>query len=167
MNLPSIRFTYLLGFLVISILLGAASYLQIHDGITPCPLCIFQRIGLATVGVVFFFGAAINFRKVGSYFIASASCVFAIFGIVFAGRQVWLQHLPPVGSGNCGASLEYMLQVFPIQEVIKKVFIGGTECSQVTWQFLHLSLAEWSLLCFVTLLILGIVQWRRVANRFS
>jgi disulfide bond formation protein DsbB len=165
MKLPSIRMTYLLGFIGISILLSITTYLQLYDGITPCPLCIFQRIGLVAVGIVFFIAALLKFGKVIRCILATLSCLFSLFGIVFAGRQVWLQHLPPTDGGGCGASIEYMLHILPIQEVIKKVFIGGTECSQVTWEFLRLSLAEWSLLCFVFILGVSVFQFYRIIKR--
>ena len=41
-----------------------------------------------------------------------------------------------------------MMQVLPLDQVLKKVLIGGTECSQIGWEFLGVSLAGWSLLWF-------------------
>ena len=40
----SFRFQFFLGFLACAGLLAYAIYLQLHDGLEPCNLCIFQRI---------------------------------------------------------------------------------------------------------------------------
>ncbi|MFP3786408.1 disulfide bond formation protein B, partial [Burkholderia sp. SIMBA_024] len=53
----SFRTQFLLGFVVCVALLGYAIYLQLHDGLEPCPLCIFQRIAFAALGLVFLLGA--------------------------------------------------------------------------------------------------------------
>ena len=75
-------------------------------------------------------------------------------GILLSGRQVWLQHVPPNGLGECGISLTYMFKIFPFTEALKHVWRGGTECSEQGFVFLNLSLAEWSLLWFILFFIL-------------
>ncbi len=160
MTLPSFRKTYLFGFLVIACLLSLAWYLQTHDGIEPCPLCILQRVALAILGVFFFLGALIPFKKCGRFFISLFAIIFALLGTLIAGRQVWLQHLPASQNSDCGASLEYMLHVLPVHTVLEKVLTGSAECSRIDWQFLNLSLAEWSFICFIGLLMLSILPKR-------
>jgi disulfide bond formation protein DsbB len=117
-----------------------------------------QRITLALLGVVFFLGAVLNFKKIGQLFWGLLASVTALLGIVLAGRQVWLQHFPSSDTSGCEASLDYMLQIMPITQVLKKVFIGGAECSQVDWKLIGLSLAEWSLICFVVLFLFSFWQ---------
>ena len=158
MRLPSARSAYFLGFFGITLLLAFSIYLQVHDGMTPCPLCMLQRLMLIILGVLFFIGAVIKFKNTFHRLLALFSCLFSVLGGLLAGRQAWLQHLPPSTGGDCGASLDYMLQVLPFTEVIKKVLVGGTECSQVSWTFLNLSLAEWSLFCFAILLVVSFWQ---------
>jgi len=46
----------------------------------------------------------------------------------------------------CGASLNYMLEVFPLTDVIRKVLTGSGECAVVSWSFLGLSMPAWVLL---------------------
>ena len=157
MSLPTPRLTYFLGFICIAVLLSLALYLQIHDGMTPCPLCMLQRIMLMVLGVLFFLGALFKLNSLTHRLLAFLTCASALLGGILAGRQVWLQHLPPAG-GDCGASLDYMMQVLPLTEVIKKVFIGGTECSQVNWTLWNVSLAELSLLCFAGLFVVSMWQ---------
>ena len=52
----SFRNRFLLGFLACAGLIAYALYTQFHDGLTPCPLCIFQRVAFAALGAVFLVG---------------------------------------------------------------------------------------------------------------
>jgi disulfide bond formation protein DsbB len=101
------RLIYLIGFIVICALLGLATYLENYKGMTPCSLCIFQRFILAFLGVVVFFGAALNVKSIGRTIISFFTIFVSAVGMLFAGRQAWLQHLPPSQDGDCGASLQY------------------------------------------------------------
>jgi disulfide bond formation protein DsbB len=46
---------------------------------------------------------------------------------------------------DCGASLDYMLEVLPLAEVMAKVFTGSGECGTIDWRFLGLSMPAWVL----------------------
>lgn len=155
---PSLRLTYFIGLIFVSLAVAIPIYLQVYSNINPCPLCILQRITFALLGVIFFFGAAANFKKMGHIFFGMMACLISTLGIVLAGRQVWLQHFPASIRSDCGASLQYLLQVLPVTQVLKKVFIGGAECSQVDWEILGLSLAGWSLICFAVFLLFSLCQ---------
>jgi len=161
MKLCTPRALHFIGLLAVVLLLGLSEYVQIHDGVIPCPLCLLQRFVLAALGVIFFFGMAATLRKLGQWSAALLVLLFSSLGILLAGRQVWLQHLPASQAPDCGMSLQYLLQALPFWEAIKKVLIGSAECSQKTWEFLHLSLAEWSLAWFVFFILLAIgLMWR-------
>jgi protein dithiol:quinone oxidoreductase len=144
----SSRFAYFVGFIVVCALLGFAAYLQKYKGINPCPLCIFQRLVLTALGIVFLIAAILNLKRTGNIFFSTIAYLIALAGALLAGRQVWLQHLPPGSNVDCTASLDYMMQVFSLTEVFQKVITGSSECSMVDWRFLNLSLAEWSLISF-------------------
>jgi len=51
------RVFFLLGFLACAGLLAYALYTQFYGGLLPCPLCIFQRVAFAALGLVFLLGA--------------------------------------------------------------------------------------------------------------
>jgi protein dithiol:quinone oxidoreductase len=155
MKLLTMSKLYLLGTILICAFLGASFYLQTHSGLNPCPLCILQRMTMAALGLTFFLGAIFNRRFVIRILFIAVTSLLALLGSLLAARQVWLQHLPNPSS-DCGANLEYMLKVLPIKQVLQKIFQGSTECSQIDWRFLHLSLAEWSALCFILLTVLAI-----------
>lgn len=158
MNLFSKRLSYLWGFLLIAIMMGIAFYLQFVKGIAPCPLCILQRIVAAFLGVVFFFGAVLSWSKWGDFFLGLFSFFISILGVLLSGRQVWIQHLPPDKTADCGVSLQYMLQMLPLDEVFRKVLQGTAECSQLEWSLFGFSLAEWSLFWFVVFAVFSIWQ---------
>lgn len=157
----SLRTTYFISFILVMSLIGTTLYLQKYSGFVPCPLCILQRIVFAMLGVIFFFGALAAAKKVKQLFIGIAASLVSLLGIVLSGRQVWLQHLPPNENVDCGASLQYLLHVLPWDEVLKKIFQGTAECTLKGSEFFHLSLAEWSLICFILFLILSLAQTSR------
>lgn len=160
MKFPSIRFVYFLGFIIIAVLLGTTFYLE-HEGINPCPLCIIQRGIIVTLGVLFFLGAIFRLKTVGRIFLGLLASIVSILGIIFSSRQVWLQYFSNGEGGSCEAGLQYLFQVMPWYDALKKIFEGGADCSQVGWKFLSLSLAEWSLIWFVIFLLVSVIQMFR------
>lgn len=136
-----------------------ALLLQHYAGLEPCPLCIFQRIGVIVAGVFFLLALAHNPGAKGQRIYAVLAATGVIGGGIVAGRHVWLQHLPPEQVPDCGPGLQYMLDVFPMQEVISMVLYGSGECAKVDWAFLGISLPGWSLLVFLGLGALVIMQW--------
>ncbi len=157
---------YLLAFIFIAILLGIAAYLQLYKGINPCPLCTVQRVIMGILSISFLLGIALGRNRIGQILIGLLSALISITGIIFAGRQVWLQHVPSAvpNSSNCEASLGYMLHVLPCTEVIAKVFQGGPVCAKVDWQCFTLSLAEWSFCAFIFFFVFSLWQLRRPTN---
>lgn len=149
-----------LGALACALLLGyAVGYAQFVLHLEPCPLCIFQRVGIAATGVLFLLAALHNPRSWGArvYGVLLLVAVAATIGV--AARHVWIQHLPEGAVPVCGASLNYLLDVFPLTDVIRKVLTGSGECAKVTWRFLGLSMPAWVLLCA---LVLG--AWAALVN---
>src|SRR5688572_19973880 len=120
-NLFSFRLLYLYAFIIVLVLLGLSLYLEIYQGLLPCPLCVLQRITLGFLGVIFFFAATLSLKKIGEISINILALLTAFLGVVLSGRQVWLQHLPLSDHTECGVSLRYMLEVLPLNEVLQKV----------------------------------------------
>lgn len=162
MKLDSLRVSYLMGFFLIAGLLGFAAYIEVFQGIHPCPLCELQRVMLVALGIIFLLGSVLKFKKMRNIFLSFISLLVASIGIIFSGRQVYLQQLPPDSMGECGISLTYLFKIFPFSDAMKQLWRGGTECSQRGWEFLHLSLAAWSLIAFVILFFFVILQLKRI-----
>ncbi len=135
--------------LLCAALLGYGYYLEFHDGLEPCPMCIFQRLCFVAILVIGVLGAVHGPRRAGIYAYGSLTTVVATIGASIAARQVWLQHLPADRVPECGPGLEFMLEVYPLFDVIRTALKGTGECAAVDWTFLGASIAEWSLLCFL------------------
>jgi protein dithiol:quinone oxidoreductase len=150
------RLINLAGFLACAALFAYALYTQYVDGLEPCPLCIFQRIGIAALGVVFLAAGLHNPRTWGAGIYAGLMGVVALATVGVAARHVYVQHLPPGSVPSCGAPLEVLLQFTPVTEVIRKVLTGSGECGQVNWTFLGLAMPAWVLICAALLGIVGV-----------
>lgn len=155
------RVIYGIGFLLIVAILGSAFYLEYVKGVDPCPLCLLQRFCMIVLGIIFFFGALIPFKKIGKCSIGILGFLISGCGITLATRQIWLQHAPSSQSIDCGASLQYLLHVLPWDQAIAHVFMGSAECSEVAWRFLGFSISEWSWLWFLFFGIVCLFQLMR------
>ena len=125
----------------------------------PCPLCIFQRIAFAALGVVFLVGGLHAPQGAGgrrAYGVLGL--IAAAVGIGIAGRHVWLTHLPPDQVPSCGPALDFMMEAIRSTDVIRKVLTGSGECAKVDWTFLGLSMPAWSLLWFIAAGALGALR---------
>lgn len=159
----SFRTLFLLGFAACAGLLAYAIYLQLHAGLEPCPLCIFQRVAFAALGLVFLVGGLHAPRGAAArrgYGVLGL--LAALAGVAVAGNHVRLQHLPPDQVPSCGPGLDYMMEAMPVTGVIRKVMTGSGECANVDWSFLSLSMPAWSLLWFIGLgVLVGYAAFRR------
>ncbi|MDN3398608.1 disulfide bond formation protein B [Psychrobacter sp. APC 3426] len=154
-------------FLVIMAVIGmsfALFFLQRHMGFTPCPLCIFQRIGLMIMGAFALVAALFHPKSVGVRLILWLGSLAGIgWATAVAARHVWLQHLPADQVPSCGPGLDYWLDTLPILQVFKEVFSGSGECASIDWTFMGLSIPEQSLILFSILLVVhGLILWRIV-----
>ena len=131
-------------------LLGFAFILEYFVDLVPCPLCIVQRFFFFFIGLVALGGLVWK-----SVFTVQRSGLLisflAFLGGSIALRQVILQHQPmDMESTGCAVSFGSFMDSFLYA-------LGGRgNCGVVDWTFLQLSIAEWSFLCFVGFLIVGI-----------
>ena len=145
MTLLSIRQTHSLVVVGVIGLMSYALYTQYYLFLEPCPLCITQRLFYILIAL-FALLALLHQAKYKLYSIFALLSAFA--GMATAGRQVWLQHLPPDQVPACGPGLEYMLETFPLSETLSTMIRGDGQCAEVVWSFVGLSMGEWSLVCF-------------------
>lgn len=165
--LPLTTYHNLQVFLVVMAVIGmsfALFFLQRYMGFTPCPLCIFQRIGLIVMGVFALMAALFHPKSMAVRLVLWLGSLVGIgWSTVVAGRHVWLQHLPADQVPSCGPGLDYWLDTLPILQVFKEVFAGSGECAAIDWTFMGLSIPEQSLILFSLLLVVhGLVLWRIV-----
>lgn len=153
-NRPALNF---MGFVVCAGMMGFALYAQHGLLLDPCPLCVFQRVAVIAMGVIFLVAAIHNPGQWGAIIYSVLLVLAALMGAGVAGRQLWLQSLPPDKVPACGPGLDFMLDAFPIAEVLQMVLSGSGECAEVSWTLFGLSMPAWVLLGVTGLAICGIV----------
>ena len=145
-------------FLISVFSMAFALYLEHYQNLAPCPLCIFQRVFVILAGLAFLIAFIHNSKTIYSYIYASLALSASVGGITVAGRHVWLQNLPPSEVPSCGPGLDYLLNAFPLNEVLQTVFTGSGECANISWSLLYLTLPEWVLILFTGLCAMSILQ---------
>lgn len=148
-----------------ALLLGYAYYAQYFQGYEPCPLCIFQRVAVLGLGIAFLLAALHNPGDTGARIYATLTGLVAVAGMGVAGRHVYIQSLPAGSVPECGATLDFMLEVFPVMDVIKQVLTASGECGVIDWRFLGLSMPVWVLIGVVVLGVIGVVGNLRLPRR--
>ena len=154
---PSIRPLFLIGFVLCVLMIGFALFSQHFFDLEPCPLCIFQRVAVMALGVVFLLGALHNpSSSFGRRGYGQLVIIAALAGAAISGRHSWLQHLPPEKVPACGPGLSYWLDNLPMTSVFNKVFAGSGECAEVEWSLFGLSMPEWTLVAFIAFALYGL-----------
>lgn len=154
--MPSRRVANWAGFGIAAAAIAYAFYAQIGLDLVPCHLCIFQRFTLGALGIAFLVAAFISrpgWRGTGC---AALIALTGLATIATAGRHLWIQMQPAGSVPACGADLAFMVDVFPLTEVLLKVFRAGGECATVDWSFLGLSMPAWVLAIAAALTAAGV-----------
>lgn len=148
------RALFLILFLACTFLMVAALYMEHAMGLEPCPLCMLQRAAVIAVGFVALLAFLHGPRGVGVRIYAILTAALTLVGMGLAGRQLWLQSLPADQVPACGPSVDYLLEVFPLLDVIMIALQGTGDCAKVSWTFLGLSIPGWTFIAFLGFLIL-------------
>lgn len=132
-------------------LLGYALYAQHVLYLSPCPLCILQRVAFMVMAFGFLLALVHGpTNRPWKLVYAGVVALGAAAGVSVAGRHLYLQSLPADEVPACSSlPLDYMLETFPFRTVIDKVFNGSGECAVVDWAFLGLSMPGWTLVWYI------------------
>jgi protein dithiol:quinone oxidoreductase len=159
------RLANLAGFLICAGLLAYAFYSQFVMNVEPCPLCIFQRVGVAAMGVVFLIAGLHHPKGWGRYVYGVLIGIASLATIGVAADHLYVQSLPEGAVPSCGAPLGMLFKFSPWLDVIKKVLTGSGECHEVNWQFLGLAMPAWVLIWALALGVGGVlVNMRRASG---
>lgn len=161
MTLPRSRILFLLATIACLGLIGTALFMEHQMGLEPCPLCIMQRIVVIGLGLLFLLASLHNPGARGYRIYASICSILAISGMALSMRQLWLQSLPEDEIPACAPPLEYMLESFPLTEVLTFMLSGTGDCAEVQWVFLGLSIPGWTLAAFTGFGIFSILELLR------
>lgn len=148
--------------MVCFLLVGYALYTQYHDYLDPCPLCIFQRVGVITLGVTLLVAAALPARWRIAGNVSTGLVALAGLGtMAISARHLYIQAQPEGTIAACGAGLDYMLDVLPLTEVLSKVLTGSGECAKIDWTLLGLSMPGWVLIAVLVITTTAVLaNWR-------
>ena len=135
-------------------LLTAIFYFQKHLGLEPCPMCIFQRVAMLAAGLVFLVAAIHNPKGNGRWVYAGLAYLAASIGALIAARHVWLQGLPENERPACGPTLDYLMDMLPLREVVTTILKGDGNCAKIDWTLFGQSIPFWTMLAFI-----GFMLW--------
>ncbi len=155
------RSLFFFAFLAGALTLGASFYLEFGASLRPCFLCQMQRVFLAAFMLINLAAALHNPKHSVTYLYGLASMGCALFGAITAVRQVLLQNAAP-DQVDCLPSLQHMLEHLSLLQALQATVKGTVDCVEINWTLFDLSLPEWSLLFFVGMLMLGIMQFSRL-----
>ena len=162
MSLAPSRSLFFLAFLAGALTLGASFYLEFGASLRPCFLCQMQRGFLAAFTLINLLAAIHSPKRSAIYLYGFASMGCALLGAITAVRQVLLQNAAPELAGDCWPSLHHMIENLSLWQALQLTVQGTVDCMEITWTLFDLSLPEWSLLFFLGMLMLGVMQFSRL-----
>lgn len=146
MTKPQLEQRLVVAILLLSILGTITSFiLQYGFHYEPCPLCIFQRLSviLSTMLALIIFFLPYQKQLLRTW-VTLLLLAAIVFGIVAAGRQIYLQSLPADQLPACSPGLNFLLQHHSWTDALAKVFAGSGECAIVE-KIAGIPLSLWSL----------------------
>jgi disulfide bond formation protein DsbB len=155
------------GFIACAGMIGFALYAEHTLMLMPCPLCVFQRMAVIALGIIFLAAALHDPSGWGRRVYAVLILLAAGGGIGVAGRHVWLQNLPPEEVPACGAGYDYLMETLPFMDALRAIFTGSGECAEIDWQFLGLSMPGWVFVSLATLGLAGLWNALRSTRQVS
>lgn len=153
MSLAGSRLLFSLVFLVGALASWAAFNLQSGGGLESCPLWGMQRLLLLLFGGVNLLALVQGPGRLGRALYWALNLLLGMLGVITAGRHVLLQNIPSEQLLACLPDMPFMLRNLSWWQALKLTFMGTSDCAEVTWTLLDMSLPEWSLLFFVIMLI--------------
>jgi disulfide bond formation protein DsbB len=146
----------LAGVLACTGLMAYALYAEHFLLLEPCPLCVFQRLAVIVLGIVFLLAVLHNPQGTGRVVYGVLLGAVAAAGAAIAAWHIRLQNLPPDQVPSCGPGFDYILDSFPLGEALRLIFTGSGECAAIDWSFLGLSMPAWVLIAVAGIGALGV-----------
>lgn len=156
--------------LLTTLALCVSFYLQYVKDLEPCPLCLMQRFMM--FGMLFFaLRGILGFAWRRACVLVCLEGLFAVGGLFFSVRQLWLQSLPAADTGMCLPGIESLIDKLPWQDVVH-IFVWGrsASCGEVDWTFAGFSMPAWSFVYFGLIgvlsvfLLIGLCKHDRISD---
>jgi protein dithiol:quinone oxidoreductase len=139
-------------------MLAYGFYAQYIQGFEPCPLCYFQRCAIGALGLAWLVNACCIHRFHRLQCITQLS--FGTLGLGLSLRHLWVQLHPEVAKGSCGMGIQYMIDTYPLTDVILRSWKGTTDCTDTSWRILGFTAPVWLALLFAGAMILSYFLYR-------
>jgi len=147
---------YLIGFVTCAMMMVYALYAEYQLLLTPCPLCVLQRLAVIITGILFLIGALHNPKSSKRFIYSALILSSSITGAGVAGWHVYLQNLPIDKVPSCGPGFDYLIGNFPLSDALLLIFSGSGECASIDWNFMMLSMPSWVVIFCLGLAALNI-----------
>lgn len=106
-----------------------ALIIEYMAGLVPCALCLMQRVWMIAAGLIAVFAWI---HATDNRFYPALTATMAGIGASFSIRHLYLQTLPEHEAPSCGPDVDYMLQNFPLADVLLTMTRGTGDCAKVT-----------------------------------
>lgn len=129
----------------------AALWFQHGMGLDPCVMCIYERVallGLFAAGLLGALQPRLTLLRWSGYLIWAIS---AGWGLLLTLEHVGLEVGGPAAL-NCSFLPEFPAWL-PLHEWLPAMFLPTGYCDDVQWQWLSLTMAEWTMVAFVLYLL--------------
>lgn len=134
-------------------LLGCGALILEHGfGQMPCALCINQRAWALLAGLFVLAGLA-HGPRLGIYPLLAV--LSSAIGGAFSIRHLYLIWRPETAEG-CGVDFEYMVDVFPLLEVLQHMTVGTGDCAEQ-----GIAIPAMALVGFAGMIALCVTYWRQ------
>lgn len=134
---------------------GIALYFQHGMDLQPCVMCIYERVAL--FGIVF--AGLLGFIQPRFLFFRLLALAVGLFSAV-RGLSIAIKHVDyqinPAPWNQCSYLAEFP-QTLPLDKWFPFIFNPSGSCSEVTWQFLGISMAQWIVVIFAFYLLLFVI----------
>ncbi|MEM7219697.1 MAG: disulfide bond formation protein B [Pseudomonadota bacterium] len=148
----------------IALLLGGAQIAEHALYMEPCPLCLTQRVFFILAGFAAFAAMHATHPSRGWSLLTG---LFALGGLAFALRQLYLYTLPPEQIPACTAPIGMLIEFAPIAEVLRAMTMGTGNCAEDSFpvfglQVPGIAIPLAALIGFIGVLFLVAQQLRRL-----
>jgi len=126
-----------------------------------------QRVMVIATAIIALLAALHGPAQVGIQIYGGLVAATASGGAMISMRQLWLQSLPADQVPSCGPSLDYLLDVFPLTEVLTMILSGDGSCAEVVWSLFGISIPGWTLVGFIGLIAIGLWQIIQPRTNYS
>ncbi len=154
--------------LVFCLFLFASSFvLQYGFALTPCVLCLLDRILVFVLIMLYTIAFLHNPKRVGVNIYCLLGVLFSGMGIAITARHLWLLHMPHNELEVCSPGLEYLLATLPFKEAMLSFLQNSPGCTKNTGYFLGLSLPTCTMLGFTLIALGNLLPWWAVKRSYK